>query len=287
MDPWRNSAAGCSPRLPRTRGDGPSTRRCCPVSCGASPHTRGWTLVDREREPLQRGFPAHAGMDPALALRRSPFPWLPRTRGDGPSPILVTRFRSKASPHTRGWTRSIPARRQSARGFPAHAGMDPGFTADVQPHQRLPRTRGDGPAKAKARTRKAKASPHTRGWTREIRIPGPGQVGFPAHAGMDPDRTSCRSTSDRLPRTRGDGPFTLDEAWSGGRASPHTRGWTFMTAAPAAPWRGFPAHAGMDPVSARLVRAAKWLPRTRGDGPVRNPSDVRLIAASPHTRGWT
>ena len=31
---------------------------------GASPHTRGWTVVRTHQATADAGFPAHAGMDP-------------------------------------------------------------------------------------------------------------------------------------------------------------------------------------------------------------------------------
>ena len=57
--------SGKSPeRLPRTRGDGPMTKASTYNVVEAPPHTRGWTLVEREAVTVARGSPAHAGMDP-------------------------------------------------------------------------------------------------------------------------------------------------------------------------------------------------------------------------------
>ena len=50
--------------LPRTRGDGPGSSTVAGTVSAASPHTRGWTAVRRQRRERLRGFPAHAGMDP-------------------------------------------------------------------------------------------------------------------------------------------------------------------------------------------------------------------------------
>ena len=64
MDPAPGWPRGRTPRLPRTRGDGPDGFALRADEVAASPHTRGWTLPPAA-EPLQgRGFPAHAGMDP-------------------------------------------------------------------------------------------------------------------------------------------------------------------------------------------------------------------------------
>ena len=80
MDP--DEAFGCdfARRLPRTRGDGPSTYIVGEIPGVASPHTRGWTPDEAISWSIIRSFPAHAGMDPRLAFRRSGCRGLPRTR---------------------------------------------------------------------------------------------------------------------------------------------------------------------------------------------------------------
>ena len=64
MDRSPATPASLSARIPRTRGDGPSPRALPPSSSPDSPHTRGWTLAEAEQPGRDRGFPAHAGMDP-------------------------------------------------------------------------------------------------------------------------------------------------------------------------------------------------------------------------------
>ena len=70
-------------------------------------------------------------------------------------------------------------------------------------------------------------------------------------------------------------------------ASPHTRGWTVPRASASRDRRGFPAHAGMDPLAACSAVVIGRLPRTRGDGPCALCRFVPAFPASPHTRGWT
>ena len=157
-------------RLPRTRGDGPGSSRRV-TGDRASPHTRGWTPVACRSLSMQhRGFPAHAGMDPArkTAPDRSGEA-SPHTRGWTLSWSHRRGLSDAASPHTRGWTlRSGPVRAGRRRcGFPAHAGMDPRAAAASSACRR--------------------ASPHTRGWTRHT--------------------VSVADLPEWLPRTRGDGPF--------------------------------------------------------------------------------
>ena len=173
-------------------------------------------------------------------------------------------------------------------GFPAHAGMDLGRRDVRAGEDRLPRTRGDGPSPTTRARRGRAASPHTRGWTPVTGLVALLLPGFPAHAGMDPPSSSGGQAPPRLPRTRGDGrPGIADVLRIGTTASPHTRGWTAMTPRRMVAVLGFPAHAGMDPPSARHQLSPPWLPRTRGDGPtLTNPADPGSVA-SPHTRGWT
>src|ERR1700675_5032058 len=110
----------------------------------------------------------------------------------------------------------------------------------------LPRTRGDGPALVVAHPPLDAAPPHTRGWTRAIRIGPAVGPGSPAHAGMDPAHRLTRLSPSRLPRTRGDGPFSLLETALRHLAPPHTRGWTLFNSFVSESTLGSPAHAGMD-----------------------------------------
>ena len=108
----------------------------------------------------------------------------------------------------------------------------------------LPRTRGDGPPRPRPSPPRGWASPHTRGWTPRRPLQRRLEVGFPAHAGMDPvcrdlldglvrlprtrgdgpDGFTGRSRPSRLPRTRGDGPEALSRLDRTLPASPHTQG---------------------------------------------------------------
>ena len=84
MDPHRATTQRGHQRFPRTRGDGPYYLSGENAPTEVSPHTRGWTHIEHIALMLDRGFPAHAGMDPRLGpvgRRRDGFP---RTRGDGP-----------------------------------------------------------------------------------------------------------------------------------------------------------------------------------------------------------
>ena len=166
MDPRPGRRAGSRSRLPRTRGDGPCASQFSLSRSTASPHTRGWTLVAVARDVRAEGLPRTRGDGPqsgqtshrthaasphtrgwtrAAGRRAVCLQWLPRTRGDGPTAIVPGVVMSAASPHTRGWTRTETRNHRRQRGFPAHAGMDPGKSASGDTGRRLPRTRGDGP----------------------------------------------------------------------------------------------------------------------------------------------
>ena len=287
MDPSARATTGVSPGLPRTRGDGPGRTTRRPRPSRASPHTRGWTLTSEDKRHAESGFPAHAGMDPDLPYRAPPAARLPRTRGDGPVADRLFGERLQASPHTRGWTPRPQAPLRARCGFPAHAGMDPPRPPADAARSRLPRTRGDGPKCQAACDDSVRASPHTRGWTPADVVVSVLEAGFPAHAGMDLPSARSRRPSERLPRTRGDGPSTSPRSQPATRASPHTRGWTVRAGAERRPPWGFPAHAGMDPRPRTPRRRAARLPRTRGDGPADSGRGRDGEAASPHTRGWT
>ena len=61
--PCCRACSGC--RFPRPRGDGPASGVCRAYIPKVSPPTRGWTYQPGHRLRDRRGFPAHAGMDPA------------------------------------------------------------------------------------------------------------------------------------------------------------------------------------------------------------------------------
>ena len=70
MDPQVSPARRTPARLPRTRGDGPSSFFPREEARAASPHTRGWTRSAIRDSSRGRGFPAHAGMDPRSSTPR-------------------------------------------------------------------------------------------------------------------------------------------------------------------------------------------------------------------------
>ena len=248
MDPPPAGGPAPCTRVPRPRGDGPTPCPNCAQMTLGSPPTRGWTRVDFILPGLDRGFPAHAGMDPPGQSSLLCPGWVPRPRGDGPTPCPNCGKMTLGSPPTRGWTRREARARDRVDGFPAHAGMDPSKTRCRPGSTWVPRPRGDGPCSARTTFRHRPGSPPTRGWTPCHRSPSGSLRGFPAHAGMDRTGGASASSRRRVPRPRGDGPGGQDGRRPRHPGSPPTRGWTEYLAGRPAPERGFPAHSGMDPV---------------------------------------
>ena len=287
MDPRPGRSPRNPCRLPRARGDGPHRHARAAASRSASPRPRGWTRDDLALIRLGGGFPAPAGMDPDVDRATATGRRLPRARGDGPLRHNCPRRLSSASPRPRGWTVQVARLEARLNGFPAPAGMDPSVLGLPTTGTRLPRARGDGPARGIQGTVEATASPRPRGWTRgcgAMRGPRPG---FPAPAGMDPLMVATKDAPSRLPRARGDGPRAVQVSGGDTAASPRPRGWTLPEVEGRASDAGFPAPAGMDPRRASQRHARARLPRARGDGPCSTPTGWRSRPASPRPRGWT
>ena len=273
--------------FPRPRGDGPVKSYLPSSDAAVSPPTRGWTSGSRRRSDVRTGFPAHAGMDRSAGGCTTTPTRFPRPRGDGPHGRRRSPVRMPVSPPTRGWT---PCRQRflpHSRGFPAHAGMDPGSTICATARTGFPRPRGDGPLPSDYFTTLPVVSPPTRGWT-----PGMGRSrwirdGFPAHAGMDPSTRTAGTPPGWFPRPRGDGPLREATRQDNSRVSPPTRGWTVEGLTSAKEPGGFPAHAGMDPRIGVAAACTTRFPRPRGDGPSCRTRFGPSVAVSPPTRGWT
>ena len=251
------------------------------------PPTRGWTPHHGGGDACQHGSPAHAGMDPLALILALATPGLPRPRGDGPCCANASKKPPKAPPPTRGWTLPRALALKADAGSPAHAGMDPWRTDAPSGGLRLPRPRGDGPARGQVPDRVVAAPPPTRGWT--LMRQGADQllIGSPAHAGMDPSSVRPGPSASWLPRPRGDGPVFVNDPSSQAAAPPPTRGWTRDVAREQFRRDGSPAHAGMDPSRQRAAQYEAWLPRPRGDGPASKAAPQARDPAPPPTRGWT
>ena len=273
--------------FPRPRGDGPLIVARSAEDEEVSPPTRGWTMVTMMVCTSSRGFPAHAGMDPRGRITSGRTPRFPRPRGDGPVSKTKGRPPGWVSPPTRGWTYINGDVDRVTDGFPAHAGMDRRCCYRPAPASGFPRPRGDGPRPPDWADIAAAVSPPTRGWTLRLHAIMAGVRGFPAHAGMDLV-AGCRPRRPRrFPRPRGDGPRLRDSTSRRHEVSPPTRGWTDDGRPVDWALRGFPAHAGMDPLNLRMSLQGMGFPRPRGDGPRERQGTAGHLWVSPPTRGWT
>ncbi len=111
--------------------------------------------------------------------------------------------------------------------------------------------------------------------------------GYPACAGIDPNRGALDTRVPRLPRMRGDRPHTRQPAIRAEGATPHARGSTLANAVDQARYCGYPACAGIDPAPPLLTARPIRLPRMRGDRPSQLSSVANVRAATPHARGST
>ena len=84
MDPPRPEPLPPAVGFPRTRGDGPPTRRSSSPSPPFPPHARGWTPEHRPQPVVFGVSPARAGMDRTIIGHSHTAGSFPRTRGDGP-----------------------------------------------------------------------------------------------------------------------------------------------------------------------------------------------------------
>src|SRR5262249_54465160 len=160
-------------------------------------------------------------------------------------------------------------------------GMDPTTPLRNRGERRLPRPRGDGPLIAALRLILWSTSPPERGWTQLTRPVHDWRPDFPARAGMDPMIPTRNQARGRLPRPRGDGPYSRFSLIFRIATSPPARGWTAQRQRLRAGSRDFPARAGMDPMPGNGSTMTLRLPRPRGDGPVGRLLNDWIRSTSP------
>ena len=212
----------------------------------APPHPRGSTGEVGDGWHGSGGSPASAGIDPRTADAGSRASWLPRIRGDRPSPSSFQCLHRMAPPHPRGSTLVTRLVSVLPMGSPASAGIDPIPSRPPSPSSRLPRIRGDRPSGRWCIPRPWKAPPHPRGSTPcGLRQPGYAH-GSPASAGIDLPRCPPDPAACRLPRIRGDRPTPCSTRMLPFVAPPHPRGSTLQAAGLGLVVDGSPASAGID-----------------------------------------
>ncbi len=107
MDRATSSMVASTAGLPRRRGDGPLSMRSRDGLAWLTPQARGWTRLQGIPLWNAMAYPAGAGMDLDGGSARSGRDSLPRRRGDGPVPGLLTHRGGWLTPQARGWTHSV------------------------------------------------------------------------------------------------------------------------------------------------------------------------------------
>ncbi len=262
----------CRPRrrtgAPRSRGDGPPSRRPRSTSSKCSPLARGWSGEHCSDHVCRGVLPARAGMVPTRGGIGDPGAGAPRSRGDGPHARHGRTASARCSPLARGWSPCVLVPIASVVVLPARAGMVPPMTHRPDTQDGAPRSRGDGPlvvvmvvswyecsplARGWSRRRgrpclTGQCSPLARGWSWAVRAPAVRRGVLPARAGMVPGRADPAGRGAGAPRSRGDGPHARGHRRPRGRwCSPLARGWSRR-------------------VGAGVVGEGS-APRSRGDGP--------------------
>ncbi len=287
IDPRLQTAPRSKGGFPRARGDRPGSKTSDYAVAVVSPRPRGSTRPCRPDDGRQPGFPAPAGIDPECRPRRQGRPGFPRARGDRPLRPPRACEMAEVSPRPRGSTPDPHPEPPAAAGFPAPAGIDLNLAGCKVVRVWFPRARGDRPSTAWRRTSRRWVSPRPRGSTRSQEPTEPGKEGFPAPAGIDPLRCWRPSSGGGFPRARGDRPGQHLRAGGAEAVSPRPRGSTPSRGVDRRRDPGFPAPAGIDPSSSRVLGFRRRFPRARGDRP-----GVRAAAAangrvSPRPRGST
>ena len=132
-------------------------------------------------------------------------------------------------------------------GYPACAGIDRQTATGLPPSLWLPRMRGDRPYTLAREACQQLATPHARGSTHDVVISQKDAGGYPACAGIDPQKTFNQVDQLGLPRMRGDRPRKGGETGPIRVATPHARGSTGGENSQKKVSTGYPACAGIDP----------------------------------------
>jgi len=226
IHPRRASPRTMRERLPRMRGDPPST--LLPIAKGieSTPHARGSTCRYRTRWPLMLVYPACAGIHPPRKRTGCASRRLPRMRGDPPCDKTRRTTADGSTPHARGSTLSRHISHPTMYVYPACAGIHliPGRI--MIGIQGLPRMRGDPPSPMKPTLSPSASTPHARGSTmRELGKVLRHKV-YPACAGIHPGFSLADSVPGGLPRMRGDPPTRSARPPNSPASTPHARGST-------------------------------------------------------------
>ena len=252
---------------------------------GASPLTRGKRRARGPRRRRTGRIPAHAGKTLRTSWAGSPTWAHPRSRGENRGLASAQAGARGASPLTRGKHVCGGEDRAAGGRIPAHAGKtlaEPTRTMTLRAH---PRSRGENRLIHWPTRTLVGASPLTRGKLagRHARRYAHGRI--PAHAGKTFLLVVREIETGAHPRSRGENTRQISSvAWAMG-ASPLTRGkLRGLDEGSELPGR-IPAHAGKTAWGGDRSGAARAHPRSRGENPPLERTNIMLNGASPLTRG--
>ena len=232
-------------------------------------------------------FPAHAGINRRHRMTHDQEAGVPRPRGDQPLSTLHATPTIWRSPPTRGSTGPLPQMPHKRQAFPAHAGINRCTRHSRVIDHRVPRPRGDQPAKLARAVCALERSPPTRGSTEGCDVDAGDKFAFPAHAGINRPPHAPPDRRTRVPRPRGDQPAVILGREQSYPRSPPTRGSTDGSALGQAHGGAFPAHAGINRSLREQNLTTHRVPRPRGDQPLSTLHATPTIWRSPPTRGST
>ena len=169
--------------------------------------------------------------------------------------------------------------------FPAHAGISRRRCFVRSSNMSVPRPRGDLPNSSMTCSSMSRCSPPTRGSPFDWQFRRHGQRVFPAHAGISRWRIGAFRIPMSVPRPRGDLPTNRDTGEQEVQCSPPTRGSPERAKREERNNMVFPAHAGISRNPPATARAARRVPRPRGDLPPMSETGSGGRACSPPTRG--
>jgi len=147
------------------RGDPPPRCTWSVHSRQSTPHARGSTPVCRYDIYRAIVYPACAGIHPLQKHTLIKQSGLPRMRGDPPLGAYLPGRLKQSTPHARGSTPFSDQISLKPEVYPACAGIHPSFKNDNLNLFRLPRMRGDPPARVIAPLVVRESTPHARGST--------------------------------------------------------------------------------------------------------------------------
>ncbi len=252
-----------------------------------SPRAWGWSGGQSGKHGYQIPLPMSVGMVRAKSAKQNSAYASPHERGDGPFDNVFIGMWGALSPRAWGWS-DRPARPLLVSLLLPRAWGCSGPTGPVHaPRQPFPT--GVGMVRTgRARPRMRRASPHGRG-------DGPtGKTLLTVFHALSPQ--AWGRSDDLLPADCGPSPFPTSvgmvricrRSWIRPCAlSPRAWGWSEQIAKLAILVIPLPTSVGMVRASISRNGLCTSFPHGRGDGPVYDDKDIRVVNLSPRERGWT